>query len=257
MEFKREPEYNVIVVGYPRSGNTWLSRLLGDVLDSPVTGIYNAKPLAEEGLDRHGKYVVRQLHLHPVWAECEKAFISGTEFCVEKRTKEKIICIVRDPRDVCVSVMHYWDLETIEEAYEAMTEGAPPMKGAGTWNSFITDWIKVSMFLRAKGQQRIPWVRYEDLKKSPQSVLTLLLKKLDLFEYDYDVRIKGASERQEFKARQAEIKTSPHRFNYGKTIQLKSMRKGIVGDWRNFFSEELAQMAEGRWGNLMEEFYYK
>jgi len=27
---------DILIVGYPRSGNTWISRLLGDALNSPV-----------------------------------------------------------------------------------------------------------------------------------------------------------------------------------------------------------------------------
>ena len=47
---------DTFIVSYPRSGNTWLSRILGDLLDSPVTGIFDARPLAEEGLDRQGEF---------------------------------------------------------------------------------------------------------------------------------------------------------------------------------------------------------
>jgi hypothetical protein len=35
---------------------------------------------------------------------------------------------------------------------------------------------------------------------------------------------------------------------YGKTIQLKHLRKGIVGDWRNHFSESDIALAEEIFG---------
>ena len=31
----------VIITGYPKSGNTWLTRLIAEALDSPVIGFYN------------------------------------------------------------------------------------------------------------------------------------------------------------------------------------------------------------------------
>lgn len=35
------------VVGYPKSGNTWLARLLGDALNSPVTSYPSLGALME------------------------------------------------------------------------------------------------------------------------------------------------------------------------------------------------------------------
>ena len=43
----------IVVAGYPRSGNVWMARLLGDVLDRRVVGIGGGDgTLAAEGKDR-------------------------------------------------------------------------------------------------------------------------------------------------------------------------------------------------------------
>ena len=54
----------ITVAGYPRSGNVWLCRLLGDALDVPVVGIaYGRDSLAAEGQERPNPGYVRQAHL--------------------------------------------------------------------------------------------------------------------------------------------------------------------------------------------------
>lgn len=52
---------DICVCGWPRSGNTLAARLLGEALNSPVTGWEAAVPLATEGLDRTGEYTIRQI----------------------------------------------------------------------------------------------------------------------------------------------------------------------------------------------------
>jgi hypothetical protein len=63
---------DVFVTGIPRSGNTYLSRLIGDALDSPVGGARGAVALATEGQDRPGQHRVMQLHLLPNTAISER-----------------------------------------------------------------------------------------------------------------------------------------------------------------------------------------
>lgn len=55
----------IFVAGYPKSGNTWLTRLLGDALDCPTGGSMpqqDAVEIACEGNDRPGHYVIRKGH---------------------------------------------------------------------------------------------------------------------------------------------------------------------------------------------------
>ena len=60
LENGKEP---IIVAGYPKSGNTWLSWLLGDTFNCSVGGYHGAKRLCTEGEDRLGNYHVMQLHV--------------------------------------------------------------------------------------------------------------------------------------------------------------------------------------------------
>ena len=88
----------ILVVGYPKSGNTWLTRLVADLLMCPVKGFFE-KPqhldLAIEGLNRESEFIVYKAH--------------QTFEQVDKKVKKKnIIYIVRDVRDIAISGAHYF-----------------------------------------------------------------------------------------------------------------------------------------------------
>lgn len=95
---------NVVVVGYPKSGTTWLSRLTAELLACPVQGFLGREKreeLAVEGRSRDSLDRVFKAH-HDI----ESLMISLPE------GETKIIYIVRDPRDVVISAANYFDLYT-------------------------------------------------------------------------------------------------------------------------------------------------
>ena len=53
----------VFTTGIPKSGNTWLNRLLSDALRAPLQNDHD-EPIQYYGLDDYDdKYVVRKLHM--------------------------------------------------------------------------------------------------------------------------------------------------------------------------------------------------
>lgn len=243
------PDKNIIVVGYPRSGNTWLARLLGDVLSSPVAGWKAAKPLSEEGASRKGDYIVRQLHLQPMYENDVNEFMpSAYRANIPAWNGEKVIHIMRDPRDVAVSIMHYWNRPSISDTLDIMIEGKNPIKVHGPWLDFINKWMKVD---------EIPFVMitYEMLHENPQTVLELTLACLELpFQYK-DIR--KAVDNQSFDKKREHIRHHGGKYNYGRSIQLKAMRKGIVGDWVDHFSTDDLKKSYDAWSSSVVKFGYK
>ena len=55
----------IIVCGYPKSGNTWLTRLVAEIIMSPVVGFWMYplhNEVAIEGLDRKSDYMCFKAH---------------------------------------------------------------------------------------------------------------------------------------------------------------------------------------------------
>lgn len=222
----REP---IWVCGFPRSGNTWVARLLGDVLNSPVDAGRKYPANADEGFDRDGPFVITQQHVKPP--------IDG-----------KVVSIIRDPRDIAVSLMHYRDLPSLEDAFE-FSRQSPRGKLMETWQEFVRLWL----------DEGVPFVTYEGLSAYPVAALEGIM---DLIAVEYDpMRLLAAISRQSFNERRALVhdeKYDSGRFPYGPDHErYKVLRQGTVGEWKNHFTPALIKKADKLFNPLMRELGYE
>jgi hypothetical protein len=213
---------NIVVVGYPRSGTTWLCRLLGDVLNSPVDGRDGKTAMAKEGLDRTGPHRIYQEHR-----------------VTQPKTHDFPVFIIRDPRDVTISVWQYWERESIDEALEIVGMGKHPLTYG--WRRFNAVW-------RARRWHFVE-VRYEDLHKHPKKTIEKVLYNLGdvSAENDIDKVIK----RQSFANRVTIAETHGDDYAFGKDIQRKHLFRGKIGTWKEYFTPEHKQKAEMLFGDWM------
>ncbi len=92
---------NIIIVGYPKSGTTWLSRLVAELVSCPLQGDWGFEDLNapyKEGQNRTSEFQV--FKSHHTFQEIKSA--SNLDI-------HKIIYIIRDPRDVVISGVHYFN----------------------------------------------------------------------------------------------------------------------------------------------------
>jgi hypothetical protein len=241
------------VVGYPRSGNSWTSQLLADILDCPVARFGAALPLSAEGDDRPGPYVVHQVHLHvdyddDKWSE---AIPNCWTFCPSRYKGERIVYVQRDPRDVIVSVKHYWGFESIAETINAMKAGDRHFSNIGPYDTYCRRWVDWMYDFTFTGHNCMMW--YEVLQKAPYSALRRILYYLQLPGKD---RIEGAVQRQSFAVKRAQIEIDGETRPYGLGIQRTHLRHGKVGDWKTEFSEKDTALCDQVFGDLIKEFVY-
>jgi len=230
---------DIIVVGYPKSGNTWLSRLLGDAIQCPITGWGNKHPIAGGGDERLSTHVIRQLHVTP--KECGKELIDGKFICENHwdRDKVRVIHAVRDPRDVTISAMYYWGLPSLQQALICVGEGTWPLTVGGKWQEFVTSWKGI-----------VPVVRYRDLHMNPKGELNRILSLLGLESNNLEEVI----DRQSFNKQRSKIRAFGHKMPYGRGIQMKNLRLGTIGDWENHFLEEDEEQAERYFGQAARQY---
>ena len=116
------PKGPIYVTGNPRSGNTWLNRLLSDALASPAQTV-PGNVLEWFGPRRDGQYVIRKRHL------------TGAE--ADQMADGPVVFIQRDPRDLAVSKMYYRSAAPTDEnlmgTLRSMIERKPPPNTTGRW----------------------------------------------------------------------------------------------------------------------------
>jgi hypothetical protein len=238
-------QQTIHILGYPKSGTTWLARLLGDALNSPVGSIVPAeddKCIATEGQDRPGRYYIRQGHAVPV-EDGDELIPDRFSFAHKNLTNEKIAILIRDPRDVAVSAAHHWNMD-LEKTLHCMSCGEWPLTHGGGWCEWVEAWFNFDCE---------PYY-YSVLNKYPRQALRMIIFELDILCSINEINT--AVERQSITARRAYTEQHGDSLNYGKDAQLRFLRKGITGDWKNHFTPKHRQLAEKYFGETMRKLGY-
>jgi len=240
----------IYVLAYPKSGTTWLCRLLGDALASPVGGMMpksDGKAIATEGQSRPGPHMIRQGHAVPCKGEDRSPngrvlVPDHNHIDVGLCEDEKVVLMMRDPRDVAVSGAHHWGRD-LRDFIAQMGEGKWPVPHGGGWQNWYAQW---------EGKANAA-VSFEALHRDTTGILDFTLFMLGLEPAnDLDEVV----ERQSFEARKRYAEQHGDKLNYGKEFQLRFLRKGTVGDWKNHFGKEETELAERYFQPLMGELGY-
>lgn len=188
----------IYVTGHARSGTHWLLRLLWDIV-----GQYDMQS-DEMVVGEHD--IIHTHHL-------------------ARQGNFKVAYIYRDPRDVIVSVMHFWRRNSLAETLHPANDTSP----IGTWKAKQELW-----FDRLKADC---YVRYEYMHRDLPLQIQRLRDDLGLVQVT-DSRL--LLKRHEFKTmRQAH-------WMAGRDQAVRAMRKGIAGDWRNHFDRRNAKEVHDR-----------
>ncbi|MFN2507420.1 MAG: sulfotransferase domain-containing protein, partial [Chthoniobacterales bacterium] len=107
----------ILVVGYPKSGCTWIARLVAELIGCPVAGFWKSdkEEIAMEGKERVSEFAVYKSH--HTFAEL------GMD---PLRSEIRVIYVIRDPRDVAVSGAHHFHFKrfpTIERFFSFSPRG--------------------------------------------------------------------------------------------------------------------------------------
>lgn len=155
--FDRTMRVAIRTTGHPRSGNTWVNRLLSDALNAGM----QTEPRAEVqywGKDWDSQYVIRKTHSRdPLPFPC--------------------VYVQRDPRDVLVSAMHYRRIPNIDQMLGKVTN-ADEFRSIWDYRSYVEAWLPRV----AAGHASM--VYYEDLHRDCANELVRLVKELTGIDID-------------------------------------------------------------------------
>ncbi|WP_431157045.1 sulfotransferase domain-containing protein [Winogradskyella poriferorum] len=223
---------SIVLVEYPKSGGTWLGQLISSYFN--ISFPRNRFPSVRRIL-YHG-------HYKPI-------------FNIKKN--KHIVLLVRDGRDVMVSLYHHqllWndknrlhpkdviyhrknvpfdDFENVKKNMKDFiryTFTANPSKlkhftYQGNWRDFNNSWLNVK-----ENSNNIYLIKYEDLLKDTDKAMSSIL--IDFFKVERINKneLEGIINKYSFE-NQANRKK-------GEESKSSFLRKGVSGDWKNYFDED-------------------
>ena len=231
-EFPTRPD-DVFLITYPKSGTMWLAEIIRCIAQPKDIGEKNpfggTVPLFD--IADH-----KQLEAWPspryMTSHLAFPFVPHSN-----RHSVKYIYLARNPKDVAVSLFHFMRSVPILFGFD------------GTWEEFLQLFMKGNLprgsyfdhvleWWSHKDDKNVLFLKYEDLKKDLKGQIKIIAKFLD-FNFS-DEQAKVIAEKCTFQA----MKSNPNleinkMYKSHKFFKSSShLRKGIVGDWKNYFSDE-------------------
>ena len=213
---------DIFLVSYPRSGNTWTSLLLSNYV-------------SELDYDKHGieSSVVSELYYIPkeVLAQRPRPRVIKIHAPFEE-SLPRVIYLVRDVRDVAVSYYYFYLKNQGEITFEDYLKrfNAGTLDRFGLWNYHVNSWLD-----HREESENFLLVRYEDLKADPHQQLSRMVKfiwgEVDSERIDFAIKATDISRLQKSEQKSNWFSETNTDINF--------FRKGIVGDWKNYFSPDL------------------
>ena len=259
MASNKEP---IFIIGYPKSGNTWLARICADALDSPIVTGDDPVNQADKKQTYGGKFAIYKLH-YSQW--------SKPDYITEA---SKILYVVRDLRDVLISG-YFFNHQGHDENRVAITRRKNIFNSAlriyfdhqirrmtkrwtsheltvlrnllngnkntvGNWSNHVNYWTSFP---------NVCVVKYEDLFEDAYSAIKMAFDKIAVI-WD-EQRLPESIERQSFKRRKHAFQAK------GDEVNTIFLRKGVAGDWKRFLDEKAVKSIKQAHGPTMKRFGYE
>jgi hypothetical protein len=256
----------VIISGYPKSGNTWLTRLTAEVIQCPVAGFwcepFNGE-ISIEGRHRESDYTCfKSHHTYQQMMHTFRDYANGTE---------RLIYIVRDPRAVVVSASHQFNLASQKPSLLKRALDRTPLKRRKSFskkksrqhnlnrltNQLLNGGGKANIWLRTSWRDHVQsWlaspalmIRYEDLRSDPLQQAERITEFVGIKRTMDDLQ--QAIESQSFETRKKMFLES------GKKTKAAFLRKGSTDAWKTILSQDNTNSINNELKDLLIQLGYE
>jgi hypothetical protein len=243
---------DTFIVSYPKSGNTWTRFLIGNLVYEDGVDFANINERVPDP-EALSKRFLKRLP-RPRVLKSHQPF---------DPRYERVICIVRDPRDVALSKYHF-DVKTgeIKENFPIQQYIASFLTGKvtreyGSWGENVGSWLAASRNSKKFQDGNFLLVRYEDMIDDAEGELFRVARFLHI--EPTPGRIANAVARSSADAMRRLEKVQSHKWSSTrKTRQDKPfVRAAKAGGWTTELPEACAREIESAWGSLMKELGYE
>ena len=235
---------DVFIATYPKCGTTWTQQIVKLIANNGVeTGIDS-----DVFIPWHELMTLEEMESIP-----SRFFKSHLPYQLmpgggdPANTKAKYICVIRNPKDAAVSMYNY------------VSKMASPHLAPSSWNAYFTSFVEGSIphgtfyahFLGWWAHRDAPNIlilTYEQMKRNPRTAVTSIASFLGYSLTD-EVIDKIVIDTSFDKMKNNKAANKEYFTELSGSGNLAFMRKGVIGDWRNVFTQEQSAMMD----TLIEE----
>lgn len=239
--YKSRPD-DVYLVAYPKSGSTWLRFMLGNYLSGGKCDFTNAHLLMP---DVHFNPAQVDRLADPRIIKSHYPFTPGYG---------RVIYLARDGRDVAVSYYFHHIKHHLVSADTCFGDflrqfNTGSLDSYSAWGEHVNSWLD-------QHTGGLLLIRYEDLVADPVSVLKSVVKFVGLRCENKLIEL--SVERSSFKRMREleEIQHNDFACLAGSRTDIRHVRRGQIGNWREHFDAETHQAFHQRHGEALSRLRY-
>lgn len=245
---------DTFIVAHPKSGNTWISRMLSSLLEKQFQVEVNLSNIQK---------IIPAIHAYDLQIKQYAHFPSPRLFRNEGPVFPKLypqtIYIIRDPRAVYVSYYHHCLHDTNRPDWK-LDDFVDELLEFGCIRSLephIIRWDKqVAYWLERSKSQKVKIVKYEDLKKNPRMILEEMVSFIGIQVGNKDIDI--ALERGTFEnMRKEEVLYGAEPYSGTKGEKGFFTRKGKVDGWKEELSLKAVAKIQNEFSDIMNKVGYQ
>ncbi|XP_042732642.1 sulfotransferase 6B1 isoform X1 [Lagopus leucura] len=231
---------DMVLVSYPRCGVNWLIQILNDLIFTTIQSkpVSTELPFIECG-DPDKYQRMKQIPSPRILAtHLNYDFLPKSIF----KNKAKILVLFRNPKDTAVSFFHFH-------------KNVPSVPSYSSWDEFFSEFMNGKVGWGSYFDHAVTWnkhtddentmiVMYEDLKENLASGVKQIAEFFGFFPTTE--QIQSIADRATFQA----VKNKAQE-TYG-AVGTVLFRKGVVGDWKNLFTEAQNQEMDAKFKACLE-----
>ena len=242
---KLEKQQFFYIISYPRSGNTWLVNSLKDYLGAQRAEVGESVYVGDRLLANESMYLSIAGKYNADLPIGIKTHMYPGGFIEKGCLPSKVLYLLRDPRDVMISYYFYQKgfIEKNEERVKNFDNedfSRFLKKNLAGYKTYTERWLK--------SEYEIKVVRYEEMKNAYEATLESIQSYLQL---PVRMPIHEVKDKYVDNFRSVDGFTDVLKGN-----NMDFYRKGIIGDWKNYFDNNHLSIVNDMIGELMVELGY-